>query len=375
MKGDFLGFSFDGIHSSSLGITRVSDGDRYEEALFPEIKDRSNEIVGNDGEIFYGSTYGPYSFSISIAFDSMTETQFRRMRRLFGTRKTCELIFDERPYKVYMAKISSPIELEYVCFDEPLKTIGEARDGVRVAERNGEEIIREQVTPIVIDQTRKQRIYKGEGTIEFICYYPFARQLFKKLDLYTNSNLITTYNNVDEWAESSGILSAADFNKYNIDKTLALSNNNQGYNLEIPVYNPGDLNVGFYLYIPFPTNGVIVPANGARIKIRGDENGLLLKPIVRKTPLDNGIIINSVNRLIEGVSYDPLVERNDYRTKSWTRSKALYNECIVAGDFPQILKSDWYFDNEQFKQAIYLNCLMESGQERKIQINYDYLYF
>ena len=34
MKGDFLGFSFDGIHCSKLGITHVSSSDRYDEDLF-----------------------------------------------------------------------------------------------------------------------------------------------------------------------------------------------------------------------------------------------------------------------------------------------------------------------------------------------------
>ena len=70
MKGDFLGFSFNGVHSSRLGITRVSDGDRYSEELFAEISDRTNEIVGNDGENYFGSEYKDKSFSINIAFDS-----------------------------------------------------------------------------------------------------------------------------------------------------------------------------------------------------------------------------------------------------------------------------------------------------------------
>lgn len=119
MKGDFLGFSFDGIHCSQLGITHVSSSDRYDEDLFPEVKDKTIEIPNNHGEYYYGSTYGTRTFEINIAYDSITEKQFRNIRRLFGTRKICELIFDERPYKVYYAKLESPIEMSYVCFDEP----------------------------------------------------------------------------------------------------------------------------------------------------------------------------------------------------------------------------------------------------------------
>ena len=147
MKGDFLGFNFDGIHCSELGITHVSSNDRYDEGLFPEVKDKAIEIPNNHGEYYYGSTYGTRAFTIDIAYDSITETQFRNIRRLFGTRKVCELIFDERPYKVYYAKIENPIRMSYVCFDEQKKHLGEtSNSGVRVASRTP--IMEEQEVPI-----------------------------------------------------------------------------------------------------------------------------------------------------------------------------------------------------------------------------------
>ena len=447
MKGDFIGFSFDGVHCSELGITRVSDGDRYNENLFPEISDRTSEIIGEDGENYFGSEYRQNSFSINIAFDSITETQFRRIRRLFGTKKICELIFDERPYKVYSVKLESPIELNYICFDEegytweklPIEGTDKYYKGV-----TGEDYEYKKPTG------KRQRIYKGEGTIELVAYYPFAKQLYKVLDLYRPENkdiyyLITTYDNVDEWAESSGILTLEKFNEYKIDKANEIDNIS-GYNIKIPVYNPGDLNTGFYLYIPFTTSikscndsvtvlpavteqeyylshrlapdttptitadasityrvdeedsnkyyltnsdtensatitfeyryvtsPMIAPNSGDYVKIFGDNNGLLLRPILPKTNEDTGIIVNTVNHLIEGVHFDPITELNNYRNKSWTITHNIYNECIVAGDFPKILPSDWYFDNEEYKQAIYLNC--DIGDKRLIQINYDYLYF
>ena len=121
MNTDFIGFSFDGIHSNDLNILRVSDGDRYSEAMFPEIEDLTIDVPGRNGTYYYGTRYSKRNFEISIAFDSVTETQFRNIRRLFGQQKICPLIFDERPYKVYMAKVESPIELQYICFDEPMK--------------------------------------------------------------------------------------------------------------------------------------------------------------------------------------------------------------------------------------------------------------
>ena len=108
MNGDFLGFSFDGIHSSRLGITRVSDGNRYNESLTPELEDKIIPIPGKDGNYFFGSSYAGKPFTIQIAFDSLSESQFRQLNKLLAIKKPCRLIFDERPYKVYMAKISAP---------------------------------------------------------------------------------------------------------------------------------------------------------------------------------------------------------------------------------------------------------------------------
>jgi hypothetical protein len=34
-KGEFLGFTYGGIHSSTLGIVRTSDGSRFNENLLP----------------------------------------------------------------------------------------------------------------------------------------------------------------------------------------------------------------------------------------------------------------------------------------------------------------------------------------------------
>ena len=210
LKGDFTGFTFNGIHSSDLGITHVSDGDRYKDALVPEIEDKTVEIPGLDGIYFYGSNFKSKTFSISVAFDGVTELQLRQMRTLFGYKHTGLLSFDEAPYKQYQVKVASPPELEYICFDERKKVASETpRDGVRIATRYDivgdpdnlytnvgidavvgestvssipQSITREQVYPweyVQDDQGNDvyERIYKGEGTIEFIAYYPFAKQL------------------------------------------------------------------------------------------------------------------------------------------------------------------------------------------------------
>lgn len=421
MKGDFIGFSFDGIHCSHLGINHVSSSDRYDEDLFPEIKDKTIEIPNNHGEYYYGSTYGTRTFEIEFAYDSITETQLRQIRRLFSTSKICELIFDERPYKVYHAKVESPLEMSYVCFDEPKRAPSETeQDGIRIINRipiteeqtivvpvideeTGEPIIdeetgepmtteetqtvvvgynveKEQIRPWVYEYNRDgsyitERIYKGEGTISLICYYPFAHQLFKELELYEQAgelygNLFTNYTNVDEWAASSGILSHNDREHYGIDE-VGNSESNL-YTYDIPVYNPGDLNTGFCLYIPFNNNGKILPNSEiSDIIINGDEKVLVLDSIQQKGD-DTGILINTTNHLIEGVIFSQIANLHDYRTPSWKTTGNLYNEYIKAGDFPYIKRNDWYLDNVLNQpQCIHIACAETDG----ISIYYDYLYF
>ena len=82
MKGDFLGFTFNGIHSSELGIMRVSDGSRYTENLLPTIQDKTTQIPGGDGTFYQGSFYTQKQISFPIVFDELTEEQLRRLKNL-----------------------------------------------------------------------------------------------------------------------------------------------------------------------------------------------------------------------------------------------------------------------------------------------------
>lgn len=421
MKGDFLGFSFDGIHSSRLGITRVSDGDRYNESLVPEIEDKIIPVPGENGSYFFGSLYRTKPITIQIAFDSLTESQFRQLRKLLAIKKPCKLIFDERPYKVYTAKISAPPQLNYICFDEEQYFWEDHSE----LDNNGGYI------PKSIDHKlytgRTQRIYKGEGTIEFECIYPYAVDQFKVLDLYGNfdfkptwgigvyyknnprtigeareriaydtehaaegevidendpkytvieidsGNTITIYDNTEDWAESSGILPYEYYKKYHVDSVYAVDNV-VGYNACIPVYNAGDVDAPFYLFLPFTNNGTLEAgtldaASGNYIDINVDNQLLRLKPFESSTTLnkENGVIINTNNHLIEGVVYD-------MATSTWRTTGNLYNEYIVAGDFVKIKANDWtMFDtyDGSHTQTIYLNC----ATALDARIHYNYLYY
>ena len=137
---DFIGFTYNGKHSiNDYKIYRTSNGSRYDDNLVPPINDKTADVPGGDGQYFFDTNYKNRQFSISIAFDSLTEEKYREMRSWLDGKEIHDLIFDEAPYKVYSAKVTGTPQLKTLCFDQ---------DG--------------------------HRVYKGEGTIQFTCYYPYA---------------------------------------------------------------------------------------------------------------------------------------------------------------------------------------------------------
>lgn len=174
-KGDYLGFSLGGVHSSTLGITRISDSDRYNEDLIPVSNDVTATVPGLDETYYFGTTYTQKPFTIKFAFDSLTDSQIRKLRKLFSKKEPQELIFDEVPYKVYCAKCSGQPKLSYLCFDE-----------------------------------ENERIYKGDGEVNLVAYLPFAKSRFKYMEDYNITTIPEwggTEENKMEWLGSSGIKS------------------------------------------------------------------------------------------------------------------------------------------------------------------------
>ena len=371
-KADFIGFEFAGKHSSDLGIIRTSDGDRFSEQLTPEIKDITVEVPGMHGEYFFGSTYGNRTFEVQIAYDHLTEEQFREMRKLYGIRNVDTLIFDERPYKKYLAKIESPIELSYICFDEPKrKIVGEnendKRYGVRVINRipitetivdedtqeeieieTGEyEVQRERIYPYEREEGT-ERIYKGEGSISFVCYFPFAKSVYKQIPISEEES---------DWVISSGLLTAAEY------ATIDKYNNETGI---INVYNAGDVPTGFRLYIPFDAGAesTLEPITLTYKNISNAETANILSiEAITKKDNDVGILIDTNNGLIVGVNSQPTINQNG--NAQYSTSGNIYNEYVEAGDFFKLqpnLKND--------------GATIEiTGGKEGIEIFYDYLYF
>lgn len=151
IKGDYIGFTFGDVHSSELGLMRVSNGSRYEQDLLPPLQDKKVQVAGRDGEIYFGSQYNTKPIKVPVAFDNMNEESFQKLKRLLADKKPKYLWFDETPYKQWLVKSANAQNFKWVCFDD--------------SKNSGE-----------------KRVYKGEGTLEFSCFTPYAESRVTFLD-------------------------------------------------------------------------------------------------------------------------------------------------------------------------------------------------
>lgn len=310
LKGDFIGFSFNGYRSEDLGIVRVSDGSRYNEDLVPTTQDKTVQVPGGDGFYYFGSDYTQREFSINIAFDELTEEQLRELQQVFGTKELGKLIFDERPYKYYMVKSGKP-QLKYICF---------GKDG-------------------------EARIYKGEGTLTFTAYYPYAKSVHKFLSEFKDD----IFKNKNEWKGSINLLES----KGSYD--TAIQNKPTIYTINL--YNPGDLETDFILRFNFKGNQI----GGFDLKLQKNNTdyGKLAFSTITKFSKDNAFQINTKTNLIEGLS------GND--DKGYELTGTLYNKYVKLGDFFKIPTGDGYTLN--------INYIENTSDVVAPTIEYDYIYY
>ena len=314
IKGDFISFTYNGVHSTELGIVHVSTSDRYTDALLPTIQDKTVQVSGSDGTYFFGSYYTQRPITLNVAFDEVSESQIRLARKVLGDQLSHPLIFDEEPYKVYYAKVSGTPQYTYIPFSSP-------------------------------------RVYKGEGTFTFTCYEPFAHtpNSNKYLSQYTvgvspspSNPTWYKYNNKNEWNLSAGLLET--------QGTYDSYNSSTGFKL----YNPGDLEAEFKFTIPtsdsFLINGIEVINNTT------EESRILNISISSKKGSDAFIQFNSKTNLVEGLD------------AYGARTGNLYNEGITTGSWfkiPMTTDGKWYFQPIGYSNTNNTDPTLE----------YDYLYF
>lgn len=297
MRGDFIGFTYNGVHSSDLGIMRVSDGSRFSENLLPTMQDKTAQVPGGDGTYYFGSFYTQKQIDISYAFDSLTEEQLANLKRVFGDKQIHDLVFDEAPYKKYRAKVTGTASIKYVPFGETAT------------------------------------IYKGEGTIQFTAYEPYARSVHKYLDEYEDTNK-------DAWKEASGMLTTQ-----GIYDDLDRDTNT------INLYNPGIKESDFILTLGFSGTDFIPEGT---ISLNG--NTFLTISQINRQGEDDHIKIDTKLGLIYGCKRDGI------------KTGKIYNQNINAGDFFKIPCNS--------SQDGGLSMTVDNNiAERFVGIDYDYYYY
>lgn len=205
---DFIGFTFNGQYSKDLGIYRVSDGNRYNDNLYGSFQDTTVQIPGGDGLYYFRTNYTSRAFNISIAFDSLTDAQLRNLRKVFSANAMGPLIFDEWNYKAYSVKIQSPPQLKYICFDE-----------------NG------------------SRVYKGEGTINFVSYFPYASSIETKETTILANGSATLDNDGD--VETDSLIWVDLINQVNINTQYTISIGGKSLKFKIASKKTGDYYICF----------------------------------------------------------------------------------------------------------------------------------
>ena len=118
LEGGYLGFTFDGRHSSEFGLLVVSDGSRYHQNLSSEFSDTVVQVPGRNGGYYFGTQLGMRNFDINCVFDDMSTHTLHELQRWLYPNKVGWLIFDETPYKKYLVKISGIISPSFVPFDK-----------------------------------------------------------------------------------------------------------------------------------------------------------------------------------------------------------------------------------------------------------------
>lgn len=239
--GDFLGFRLGDEHSYNLNITRVSNNNRYEDTLLPNFNDITSSVPGQNGLYYWGKQFTSKNLNIDFAYDNLRDEDIRALHRMLNYENVKPLILDEYPYKKYYVTVAAPPTLRYICFDY-----------------------------------KEFRIYKGEGNINFIAYYPYAFGVVDPKLTPTN----TTINNTGDLPGELEII----YNLSEIQGTI---------DLELHKNKADGLKLG----------------------------ELHFKNIIPLNENDSYIFINTRTQLVEGLD------------KDFKKTGTLYNRFIVAGDF------------------------------------------
>jgi hypothetical protein len=419
LKGDYIGFTYGGIHSSSIGISRVFNSNRYSESICPNSKDTTFQIPGRAGSLYSDKTINPKTFNFQIAYDNLTISQKNKIESLYSKEEPQDLILDETPYKIYKAVSTGDSKFNFIPFDVP------ESDEISLENPKNKNILvnfntfKEKVEFVTDFYTFKYQdvwklngnivslidygitytneptngdyfiikylgkiIFKGEGTINLICYDVYARERYRYLEDYTEININewdSNFNNLDEWKGICGLKNT----QGEIDKLYYNTNS-------ISVYNAGDIKIGINLYIL----GEYISENEYKYNLKISQynnssslliNGITAYPYLKIDTKNNLMISCSLqnNNFIEagqdGLYYKDANNQFKLRTDN-TSYDVTYNlniSSLYESEVDDVYNGGRYFKLDPKKLD---TLLIQSNSDNLLQgkivaIKYNYLYY
>lgn len=279
-QGPFLGFTYNGRHSSELGIVRINTGNRAEMPLSPSFKDSTAEVPGGKGLYYFNTQIQQRQFTINFAYDDLTEEDVRELREWLNPLEQGELIFDEEPYKAYTVKPNTQPKLSYLVFDREITT-----ETFKLYE------------PSTVRSSG--RLYKGEGAIGLTAYYPYAKAPSKKLSYYNPNTKEGGFGSQDEWKIAAGfdkeiqLDSLECYNRGDIETPVTLNfkvakdiNTNEAVsgNVGIELYSGTTSQIGTrigYVYMDASKMSVnVIYTINSKLELITDENGVARNDII-----------------------------------------------------------------------------------------------
>ena len=136
-REDFLGFTFNGRHSSEFRIVRTSKSNRYNEEIVASGKDTTIDIPGSDGALFISKKKQKKTWTVDFAFDDVYIEDIEAMRNWLSCKTEAAFRFDEdRESQYHMVVVTGTPKLNYLGFED--------EDG--------------------------KTVYKGDGSVQFTAY-------------------------------------------------------------------------------------------------------------------------------------------------------------------------------------------------------------
>lgn len=277
-QGPFLGFTYNGRHSSELGIVRINTGNRAEMPLSPSFKDSTAEVPGGKGLYYFNTQIQQRQFTINFAYDDLAEEDVRELREWLNPLEQGELIFDEEPYKAYTVKPNTQPKLSYLVFDREITT-----ENFKLYE------------PSTVRSSG--RIYKGEGAIGLTAYYPYAKAPSKELSYYNSNTKEGGFGSQDEWKIAAGF-----------DKEIQLDS--------LECYNRGDIEtpvtLNFKVADGIDTNGAVSGNVGIELYSgTTSQIGTRIGYVYMDTSKMSVNVIYTINSKLELITDENGVARND----------------------------------------------------------------